>query len=278
VALNPAERAELRPFLVNCFSLADLKDLAFDLGVDFQTFPHQTTTDFVRELISYFEHRDQMSCLVIEVLRRRHSDSIARLLRKLSPCWPGSRMQIIVDNDLIDDVSDLLGDLADRLKIRESEISLLGANWGGGVRLLKSVPEGDKRISVPLVSRIAAGVGIHAGAESYVRRPTIELPLRLLADTEDLFAVQVSSDVKEALLHRDDIVILRRQEQVEDGEMACVSLLSQDEIVVRQVYYEEERVRLQPADPTMDPAFVPLEEVMILGRVVMVIRGDLSGG
>jgi hypothetical protein len=35
-------RSRLRQFLTERFSLSELKDLSFDLGVDYEMFPHQT--------------------------------------------------------------------------------------------------------------------------------------------------------------------------------------------------------------------------------------------
>jgi site-specific recombinase XerD len=66
-----SERAKLRQFLTKHFSLDDLKDLAFDLGVDFQSFPHDTTRGFARELIAHFERRGTLDDLRRDVLRKR---------------------------------------------------------------------------------------------------------------------------------------------------------------------------------------------------------------
>jgi len=81
--LEPAERMRLRQFLMDRFSLDGLKELAFDLGVDHQRFPHETIGDFARELISHFERRSQLGHLVAEALQRRHDDDLAPLAAKL---------------------------------------------------------------------------------------------------------------------------------------------------------------------------------------------------
>ena len=42
---------------------------------------------------------------------------------------------------------------------------------------------------------------------------------------------------------------------------------------IRDSFYQEsDRVRLQPANPTMQPIYVPAEQVRVQGRVVAVIR------
>lgn len=138
--LTPTERAGLRQFLIDRFSLNELKDLAFDLGVDFELFSHQTKLDFSRELIAHFERRDRLGCLVTDILKRRQGDDLALLLAKLPKCSSARKIQIIVSEDLLEDVSGLLDELAKRLKVAKNEVVLIGAAWGS-VRLLVGVPE-----------------------------------------------------------------------------------------------------------------------------------------
>ena len=62
MVFESSKRAKLRQFLVDRFSLDDLKDLAFDLGVDFQALPHQSTQELARELIAYLERLEKKGC------------------------------------------------------------------------------------------------------------------------------------------------------------------------------------------------------------------------
>jgi SOS-response transcriptional repressor LexA len=140
VALEPTERAKLRRFLVDHFDLNEQKDLAFDLGVDYQLFSHQTTQGLARELITYFERRSQLSSLVAEVLRQRYDDDLAQLLAKLPPRSPRKKIQIFVTQDLLEDVSGLRDELAAKLKLPNDEVALICAA-GGSMRLLVGLPE-----------------------------------------------------------------------------------------------------------------------------------------
>jgi repressor LexA len=46
-----------------------------------------------------------------------------------------------------------------------------------------------------------------------------------------------------------------------------------DETTLKYFYRENDRVRLQPANPTMDPIYINNpEQLRIMGKVVMVIR------
>lgn len=149
--LDPVERAGLRQLLVDRFDLDELKDLAFDLGVDYQLFSHETTRTLARELIAYVERRGELNCLVAEVMKQRSDKSLAQLVTKLPACSPHKEMQIIVSQDLLTDVSELIDEMAMLLKLDRDDVVLIGAAWGS-VRLLVGLPA--KALNVQAVSRI----------------------------------------------------------------------------------------------------------------------------
>jgi len=140
VALQRRERVYLRQFLVTHFDLGELECLAFDLGVSYEIFRHETKQELSLDLIGYFECRNQLSCLVAEVLRQRPDDGLARLVAKLPPCVPSVKIQILVAEDMVEDVSGLLGELATKLKLAENEVSLIGAARRS-IRLLVGLSE-----------------------------------------------------------------------------------------------------------------------------------------
>ena len=76
----------------------------------------------------------------------------------------------------------------------------------------------------------------------------------------------------DALINDGDVVVLRAQETCENGETVAVWLKDQKETTLKRLYLEGERVRLQPANMSMDPIFTPAENVQIQGRLVTVIR------
>ena len=76
----------------------------------------------------------------------------------------------------------------------------------------------------------------------------------------------------DALINDGDIVLMRHQKRVENGELAAVWLRDQEETTLKRFYLEGEQVRLQPANPTMQPMFYPAENVEVMGKVLCVIR------
>ena len=155
---------------------------------------------------------------------------------------------------------------------RESSISR-------GIRLVSDpyqpsdVPVGSgETLSIPFLGYIVASEPIPVEALPGVE--TVEINRALFGrDVAGLFALQVQGNsMIDALIHDGDTVILRHQERVENGEMAAVWLNNNAETTLKKVYYEGARVRLQPANPTMSPIYVPARDVQVQGKVVMVIR------
>ncbi len=54
--------------------------------------------------------------------------------------------------------------------------------------------------------------------------------------------------------------------------MVAVWLKSDASTTLKYFYHEGERVRLQPANPTMAAIYVPADDVEIQGKVLMVLR------
>ena len=131
-------------------------------------------------------------------------------------------------------------------------------------------------VRLPLLGRIVAGAPIPVPASDFplMGDETIELTRDLLGDPVGLYALQVEGNsMIDALVHDGDIVIMRHQQRVENGEMVAVWLRDREEVTLKRFYQEEGgRVRLQPANPTMTPIYLDPRQVEVQGKVVMVIR------
>ncbi len=97
--------------------------------------------------------------------------------------------------------------------------------------------------------------------------PTRERP-------EELFALEVQGDsMIDAMVNDGDTVILRRAQEANNGDMVAVWLDDRDETTLKYFYKEKDRIRLQPANPTMGPIYIENPaHLRIMGKVVMVIR------
>jgi repressor LexA len=130
---------------------------------------------------------------------------------------------------------------------------------------------------VPLVGNIVAGSPIEVGNGDfsvYDEEDAIELSTSMLPGRhDDLFALRVSGDsMIDAMVNDGDIVIMRQENDARNGDMVAV-WLSDDTTTLKYFYREaNNKIRLQPANPTMEPIYVDREEVQVQGKVMMVLR------
>jgi repressor LexA len=76
----------------------------------------------------------------------------------------------------------------------------------------------------------------------------------------------------DAMISDGDIVLIRHQLMVYNGEMAAVWLRDRNETTLKHFYLEGDRIRLQPAHPYMDPIYVQAKDCQVQGKVLSVIR------
>ncbi len=146
-----------------------------------------------------------------------------------------------------------------------------------GIRLTEAVVGSMQAVvRVPLLGRIAAGVPIPVPESDFGlfdEDSSIELTRDIVKDDKDIYALEVQGDsMIDALIHDGDVVVMRHQQKVENGELAAVWLQDQEETTLKRFYLEGSRVRLQPANPTMGPMYYPANNVKVMGKVVCVIR------
>lgn len=149
-------------------------------------------------------------------------------------------------------------------------------NISRGIEVIGRGPSRSNVVSIPVIGQIAAGSPIPVpgqleGSESV---DTIELSRELAPrGNADLFALRVRGhSMVDALINDGDIVILKQQQTCENGETVAVWLEDEKETTLKKFYSEGERVRLQPANVTMDPIYTRAENVRIQGKLVTVVR------
>ena len=138
----------------------------------------------------------------------------------------------------------------------------------------------DDLLSIPLMGRIVASEPIPMPTSDvgyYDSESSIAIARSLLPakeKEEDLFALEVQGDsMIDAMVNDGDIVIMKRAQQAENGEMVAVWMDDKDQTTLKYFYKESSGIRLQPANPNMEPIYVENPaSLRIMGKVVMVIR------
>lgn len=160
-----------------------------------------------------------------------------------------------------------------------------------GIRILKPLSKAasvvvgrakealETALSVPVVGRIAAGIAINVPETDFSifdAETTVDLPPSLVPQraSGELFALEVQGDsMIDALVDDGDIVVLRKTEDVRNGDMVAAWLTEEESTTLKYLYREKGKVRLQPANPAYEPVELDDPEALIVqGKVVMVIR------
>ena len=128
--------------------------------------------------------------------------------------------------------------------------------------------EAVQSVSIPVLGYVRAGQPIEAVEEiiSYE-----EIGSHMYRQGE-YFALAVKGDSMEPKISEGDVVIVRRQQSVENGEYAVV-LVGNNDATVKKFYKLDNGVKLLSTNPLYDPFFFTAEEVNslpveVIGKVV----------
>lgn len=134
-------------------------------------------------------------------------------------------------------------------------------------------------VRVPLVGDIVASEPVEVGHDSfasYDEEDMLEFSSTMLPEQtkkDELFALRVNGDsMIDAMVNHGDIVVMRQQSEARNGDMVAIWLPNDGTTTLKYFFNEGARVRLQPANPTMDPIYVDPTNVQVQGKVVMVVR------
>jgi len=151
---------------------------------------------------------------------------------------------------------------------RDREVSrgleLVGSQRGGRAAQ-------PRVLRIPITGRIAAGQPIEA-----IEDPDDFLELPVGSVPEDCYALRVrGTSMIDDRIEDGDLVIVRPQQRVENGEIAVAIVDDVTEnggATLKRFYLEGGTVRLQPRNAEMQPILVPADQVEIRGKVVKLLR------
>ncbi len=128
-------------------------------------------------------------------------------------------------------------------------------------------PAGSRVLELPLLGYVAAGAPIEAVASS----ESIAVPENFIGRRET-YVLRVRGDsMIDEQIRDGDMVIVEDRKTADNGEMV-IALLRGSDVTLKKFYHDNGRVRLQPANPALQPIFVDAAQVQIQGVVVGVMR------
>jgi len=125
----------------------------------------------------------------------------------------------------------------------------------------------ESGLAVPLLGKIAAGVPVEAGVNPEM------LQFQDFAGDASTYALQVRGEsMIDDHICNGDFVLIQKTDSVRDGEIV-VALVDGAETTLKRLYREADgQIRLQPANSTMDPIFVPAASLQVQGKLIAVLR------
>ena len=130
------------------------------------------------------------------------------------------------------------------------------------------VPLGTSAKVIPVLGRVAAGIPINAITEIIDTEEISED----LAKTGDFFALKIKGDSMEPRIVDGDVVIVKQQEDAENGD-TVIALVNGDDAVCKRLRKYRDGLELISNNPAYAPMFfdketIETKPVRIIGKVV----------
>lgn len=127
---------------------------------------------------------------------------------------------------------------------------------------------GNPVVEIPILGTVKAGYD-YLAQENWIG--TIDIDKKL-ADSGEFFALKVKGDSMAPVLIEDDIVIIKKQDDFENGDIV-VAIVNGDEATIKRGKKSESKILLQPFNTNYDPLIFTEEEMdTIPVRIVGIVK------
>lgn len=116
---------------------------------------------------------------------------------------------------------------------------------------------GENMVKIPILGTVKAGYD-YLAEENIIG--TIKVNMDLVKDGSEYFALKVKGDSMQPVLYEDDVVIIKRQNDCEDGQIAVV-LINGEEGTIKKVKKSSNGIWLQPFNNNYEPLVFTNDEV-----------------
>ncbi|MFR5618210.1 MAG: LexA family protein [Clostridium sp.] len=113
-----------------------------------------------------------------------------------------------------------------------------------------------KPATIPVLGSVPAGIPIEA-IQDIIDYEEIDAAT---AAKGEYFALQVKGSSMEPRIREGDIVIVRKQDDVESGEIAIV-MVNGDNATIKRLLKYEDGIRLMPTNPAYEPLYFTNDEI-----------------
>lgn len=126
--------------------------------------------------------------------------------------------------------------------------------------------EQEQLLDLPLLGYVTAGEPVHLSEEN----ESVSVPSSMVKRNSYALRVRGHSMIDDNI-QDGDVIVIEKRETACNGE-SVVAMINGETVTLKKFYVERDGIRLQPANPEMEPIYLRNEEVQILGIVTGVIR------
>ncbi|EXJ16367.1 transcriptional repressor LexA [Imhoffiella purpurea] len=126
--------------------------------------------------------------------------------------------------------------------------------------------EGEDGVSLPLLGYVSAGRPVDLSED----QESVTVPRNMVRKNSYALRVRGHSMMDDQI-QDGDIIIVEQRQTAENGE-TVVALIKGEQVTLKRFYVEPDGIRLQPANPNMEPIHLKHDEIQILGIVSGVVR------
>jgi repressor LexA len=121
-------------------------------------------------------------------------------------------------------------------------------------------------VALPLLGYVSAGRPVETPEENEV----VTVPSHMARKASYALRVRGHS-MTDDQIQDGDIIIVEQRQTAENGE-TVVALINGERVTLKRFHGERDGIRLQPANPDMEPIYLGHDEIEILGIVTGVVR------
>ena len=116
---------------------------------------------------------------------------------------------------------------------------------------------GNPVVSIPVLGTVKAGYD-YLAQENWIG--TVDVETSLVGNGKDYFALKVHGNSMSPALIEDDIVIIKKQNDFENGDIV-VAIINGDEATIKKGKKSDSSILLQPLNPSYEPLIFTYDEM-----------------
>ena len=131
---------------------------------------------------------------------------------------------------------------------------------------------GNPVVSLPILGIVKAGYN-YLAQENWI--DTIDVETSLVGDGSNFFCLKVKGDSMSPVLIEDDIVVIKKQDDFENGDIV-VAIVNGDEATIKKGKKSESSILLQPFNTNYEPLIFTKEEMKTIPVTIVGIVKQLK--